>query len=295
MSHVIKVRQKYMEHAEMKQGLLEGVRLGAIHLNSKDLPAMKAFYHQMVGLEIMSETKDEIVLGYGERSIIILHLSPQLPLTAKQEAGLYHSAILFSSRADLARTLKRILLTSLHSYGGSGDHLVSEAFYFLDPEGNGLELYYDRPKDTWKWQNGQVQMDVRFIDAAEYIHRYSHIDEPSARQLGHVHLKVGDIQQAEHFYTKLLGMVVTAKLPEAVFVSADGYHHHFGLNTWQSQGATARGDSLGLGRVDIEVPASAYTQLLQRLTSAKVLYKQNADGISVPDPWNNQLRILVRP
>ncbi|RYF27332.1 MAG: hypothetical protein EOO17_06255 [Chloroflexi bacterium] len=142
------------------------------------------------------------------------------------------------------------------TFTGTGDHLVSEAFYFNDPEGNGLELYYDRPQTSWQWQDGQIKMDTLYIDPVHYINTHASEKSGAQRKLGHVHLKIGDIQSAEEFYVKMLGFDVTARVPGALFISVGGYHHHIGLNTWISKGAAKRTPTLGLSEVTITLDTS---------------------------------------
>ena len=143
------------------------------------------------------------------------------------------------------------------SFTGSADHLVSKALYFDDPEGNGLELYCDRPREQWGWENGHVAMATDPLDPHGFLRE--HLPDPDALDgaaaVGHVHLQVGDITTAQQFYVDTLGFEVTAVFgTQALFVSAGGYHHHLALNTWQSRGAQARWAALGLGEVTIELP-----------------------------------------
>lgn len=255
-----------------------------------DLPRMTAFYHEQVGLDIMEQSAARVLLGRGHIPIIELIAQPKLAYAAPHSAGLFHNAVLFSSRGDLARTVGGIIAETPQLYSGTGDHLVSEAFYFNDPEGNGLELYYDRPAGTWQWENGQVKMATLYIDPLGYIQSYASERSTNDKKIGHIHLKVGDIGQTKQFYVTTLGFDITADLGSALFVSVAGYHHHIGLNTWMSLGAPQRGDSLGLASVEIELHRDTdVAELATRLEDQSLPFTYSAGVLRVCDPWNNIL------
>ncbi len=183
-----------------------------------------------------------------------------LNLPGRGEAGLFHTALLFDTQADLAATVLSAAQFDGSLFTGSSDHLVSEAFYFNDPEGNGIELYFDRPRDTWKWNGDTIAMDTIYLDPNDYLNK--HLNEQAVSELrttragiGHVHLQVGDVPMAEKFYVDTLGFAKTTSFHgQALFVSAGGYHHHMAMNVWNSRGAGPRKDTLGLGEVLITVP-----------------------------------------
>jgi catechol 2,3-dioxygenase len=170
---------------------------------------------------------------------------------------------------------------------------VSEAFYFYDPEGNGIELYYDRDPKTWKWENGTIQMATLYIDPLEYIQRYIVLEEKDTKTaMGHIHLKVGDITVAKQFYVDVLGFEVTAELPSALFVSVDQYHHHIGMNTWESFGAEKRNESLGLASFEFILSEKQDVEKLKdRLQKHAIPFDQEGDTCTFRDPWNTQIRI----
>lgn len=256
-----------------------------------DLVKMTDYYSKSVGLEIIKQTKTQVTLGYNGQVIIRLVAKPSLPFAAPNEAGLFHNAILYESRAELANTLLNMLRTTPELYTGAGDHLVSEAFYFNDPEGNGVEIYYDRPRETWQWQDGMVEMDVLYIDPVQYIKDYS--DEKVSdtnKVIGHIHLKVGNIGKARQFYEGVLGFAVTTSMPGALFVAIGGYHHRIGMNTWLSAGAGPRKKTLGYSNVIITLDSPIdITALIERLDAAKIIYTYKNDVLRVADPWNNDL------
>jgi catechol 2,3-dioxygenase len=167
---------------------------------------------------------------------------------------------------------------------------VSEAFYFNDPEGNGVELYFDRPSETWQWSNGHVAMDTLYIDPVAYINVNASEYNESDKKLGHVHLRVGDISEARRFYVTLLGFDITASFPGALFVSIGGYHHHIGLNTWMSAGAGLRMPSLGLSDIKITLAsADDVSHLAARLEASMYPFQYKQGVVHVADPWGNGL------
>ena len=191
---------------------------------------------------------------------MVLEHAPELRHAAPRQAGLFHTAILFETEADLSAAVYAAATRNPGSFTGSADHLVSKAFYFTDPEGNGVELYWDRDRTEWSWAHGRVEMATLMLDPNRYL--AEHLDESAMAhaherpaKVGHVHLCVGDIPGARRFYVDQLGFETTAELgDQALFVSAGRYHHHMAMNTWTSAGAGRRRLALGLGLVRIELP-----------------------------------------
>lgn len=255
-----------------------------------DLSKMRTFYHEHIGLDILEGTADRIILGRDQTPIIELLSRPKLAFAPPNAAGLFHNAILFSSRGDLARTVGGIITKTPQLYSGTGDHLVSEAFYFNDPEGNGLELYFDRPAETWQWHDGQVKMDTLYIDPIGYIQSHASERASTDKKIGHVHLKVGDVSRARKFYVDTLGFDITADIGSALFVSVAGYHHHIGLNTWMSLGAPQRSETIGMASVAITLGSeSDVTQLASRLERNNISFRYQHGILTTADPWNNTL------
>ncbi len=271
--------------------LTKNIKLGTIELNVFDLRLEKDFYHKIMELDILQEEKNSVTLGLYKNPLITLHHSPHLEKAEENHAGLYHFAILFSSRGDLSRMIHKVATKTPQHFQGTADHLVSEAFYFQDPEGNGIELYYDRDKSLWKKENGQIKMASIFIEPNEYLKKYIALEEKNTEvKMGHFHLKVGDIKKAKEFYVDVLGFDVTAELPGALFVSVGGYHHHFGLNSWQSEGAPARTESLGLNKLQIILSKKGDLESLkERLTGTKEEFKETENGVETEDPWGNRI------
>ena len=280
-----------------------GTSMGAVTLKVADLDAMTAFYRDGIGLSVLSQDGDRVTLGSGEtgsgETSVVLEHSPLLKHAPESAAGLFHTALLFETQPELARALYSIATKYPGAFTGSSDHLVSEALYFDDPEGNGVELYWDRPRDTWKWDGSQVAMATQYLDPNAFLQ--THLTDDSAAQppanttVGHVHLKVGDIPTARKFYSDILGFEVTAEFgPQALFVAAGGYHHHLGMNTWQSRGALDRSPALGLGEVTIQLPtADDLGALRERLTSAGVTTRDDGHMLAFDDPWKNEIAVAI--
>ena len=279
----------------MKQSALtESLAINPSQLAVADLQLMTDFYHKQVGLDILTTTKGTTLLGHNNTGSIELIAKPKLAHAGPREAGLFHNAILFESRGALSRAAGTVITQAPQLFSGTGDHLVSEAFYFNDPENNGLELYFDRPADTWTWHNGQIAMDTLYIDPVNYINSNASERASEGTKLGHVHLRVGDITKARQFYVNLLQFNITTSMPGALFVSVAGYHHHLALNTWLSEGAGVRQPTLGLSRVSITLQTQQdISHLATRLEQAKYPFELTGDGITVADPWNNILHFTA--
>ena len=248
-------------------------RLGAIRLRVGDVERLTRFYEQAIGLQVV-EDGPVTALGVDGQALVELEAAPDAPPRPLHTTGLFHLAILVPSRADLALALRRVAAAGWRLSGAS-DHLVSEALYLSDPEGNGIELYRDRPRDEWPAVGGVLQMDTLPLDLGSLL---SEVDEangddagmPAGTTLGHVHLQVSDLTAAEHFWADALGFDVTVRgYPGALFVSAGGYHHHVGLNTWAGDGAPPPPDgALGLDRFEVVLPdAGAVSDAGERLAA----------------------------
>ncbi|MGO8946984.1 MAG: VOC family protein [Ktedonobacterales bacterium] len=277
-------------------------RVGLLALTISDLDRSISFYTNEFGFAQLQRGDDQATLGAGGVPLLLLKEQPgarPFPHDRYGYTGLYHFAILVPTRADLGRWLAHWLETG-HPLPGQGDHLVSEALYLTDPDGNGIEIYRDRPRDTWTWVNGQVEMatdpvDIRAMLAEAQKEGKSWSGLPAGTRLGHMHLQVGDIKQAVHFYHDTLGFDITAQMPTALFLSAGGYHHHLGMNTWHSKGAgPAPADVAGLRFFTIDFggePARAAT--VSRLAAAGVPHSEVAGDVVLEDPWHNTLVLQV--
>lgn len=210
-----------------------------IELNVRDLDLMTTFYKNILGLSVKSSDDNTTVLSVGTGGhTLTLHLLEDGRQTSPREAGLFHIAFLLPTTEDLANFLYFVAQKNMGI--GAGDHLVSEALYFNDPEGNGIEVYRDRPSSSWEWQNGKVKMDTLEVDSQTLLtHR---TDEgwqgmPAKGMIGHLHLKTHDLDAAYQCYIEQLGFQHVSDFPRALFMSTNHYHHHIAANTWQSNQA----------------------------------------------------------
>ncbi len=283
--------------------LPDATQMGAVTLAVADLDSMLAFYEGAIGLQILAHDRGTAVLGRQGMPVLILDQDGTLSHASARAAGLYHTAFLFESAAELASVVYSVARAYPAQFQGSSDHLVSEAFYFGDPEGNGVELYVDRPRSTWKVADGgEIAMGTLALDPNAYLSAHLTAEGSMAvadtpAKVGHVHLKVGEIETARHFYVDTLGFRVTATLrDQALFVSAGGYHHHLGMNTWESRGATERTPALGLGEVTIALPSDtpdALGALDERLAARHVARAFDGSELIVFDPWRNKVRVTL--
>ncbi|KQZ86275.1 glyoxalase [Microbacterium sp. Root166] len=285
----------------MNEKLAADTAMGAVTLLVGDLDAMTAYYRDVVTLQVLSADGDTVTLGRAGRPIVVLRHEPALRHAGPGSAGLFHTAILFETQAALAAALASVARHAPGTFTGSADHLVSQAFYFTDPEGNGIELYWDRARTEWSWTHGQVEMATLFLDPRAFL--AEHLTEEAATgataqdaaSVGHVHLSVGDVATARAFYVDALGFDATAELGnQALFVSAGGYHHHMAMNVWNSRGAGPRMPALGLGRVDLALPtADSLGELGERLRHRGVEVRDDGRSVSFEDPWANLLVAAV--
>ncbi len=275
-------------------------RMGAVELHVRDMDTMLTFYRDVLALdELPSDGPESFRLGrFGVPSVTLTH-TPHLPEFNRSGAGLFHTAVLFETREALAAAVARAAQSGLARYTGSADHLVSIAFYFDDPEGNGVELYWDRAREDWpRGADGRPLMDTLAIDANGFLETHLTEKEVSSplgvASVGHVHLQVGDIASARDFYVGTVGFQETFDLGSALFVSAGGYHHHVGLNIWNSRGAGPRAASLGLGTMDIVLPdADGLGAMRERVTSRGIAIEDDGRTLTFPDPWGSKVRVTV--
>lgn len=274
--------------------------MGAVTLRVADLDAMIAYYRDAVTLDVLSHEGPVAVLGRGGVAALILQHAPELRHAGPRSAGLFHTAILFESEAALAAAVYSVATRHPGSFTGSSDHLVSKAFYFDDPEHNGVELYWDRDRTQWSWTHGRIEMSTVFLDPNAYLQEHltqESIEQPrlGGASVGHVHLSVGDVATAKEFYVDRLGFETTTTYGgQALFVSAGGYHHHMAMNTWNSRGAGRRQLALGLGQVEIVVPgADDLGALDERLRHAGVTTRDDGRALGFEDPWSNAIRVTA--
>ncbi|MBH0239290.1 VOC family protein [Methylobrevis albus] len=277
---------------------------GPVALNVRDLAGVAAFYQRTLGLAVQAEDKGTVVLGAaGGVPLVTLVEAPAAVAALPRSAGLYHLAILLPGRADLGRWLTH-MAESRTPIDGAADHLVSEAVYLADPEGNGIEVYRDRPRLEWPLKpGGGVRMDNARLDIDGLLglaraEGTPWQGAPAGTRMGHIHLKVTDIPAARDFYVGRLGLDAMETMPSALFVAAGGYHHHLGLNTWHSgRGTPLDPAALGLSHAVIEVPdAAELGRLADDLAAHGVAVARPMPGTAlVRDPSGNRLLFTAGP
>lgn len=283
----------------MASVLHPAAHIGTVTLAVADMSRAVDFYTRVLGLALLDQQGDRAVLGAGGVVLLHVHALRDAQRQPPRTTGLYHAAILLPTRADLGRVLLN-LMHARYPVSGFADHLVSEAVYLDDPDGNGLELYRDRPRETWAWEDGgQVRMASEPLDVAGILAEAGDPDAPfggmpAGTVIGHIHLRVGDIEQAEAFYSGVIGFDVVARWHGALFISAGGYHHHLGLNTWQSRGASRPPENaVGLREFSVVLPDSAAQRaVVDRLDAAGILHQPAGTDFLVDDPWGNTLRLV---
>ncbi|MDP9134960.1 MAG: VOC family protein [Actinomycetota bacterium] len=274
--------------------------VGPVTLTVRDVERMRDFYERVLGLDGLDEGEGRTVLGAGERPLVELVEDRDAPPRPRGATGLFHLALLVPDRAELARSLQRLIETRWPLQGAS-DHLVSEALYVGDPEGNGIEIYRDRPRDEWQRDGGEMRMATLPLDLDDVLAELGSGEGtpgtlPPGTRMGHVHLNVAELAASEAFYAGLLGLDVTARdYPGALFLSAGGYHHHIGLNTWRGEGAPPPPpDALGLRAYELVVPdISTLEDTLTRLREGGAEVELADSSFAARDPSGNRLRLVV--
>ncbi|HEV7595120.1 MAG TPA: VOC family protein [Gemmatimonadaceae bacterium] len=278
--------------------LPESTHLGRVRLQVADLNRSLLFYENVLGLRVINRTADSASLGpHGEdREIVHLRqLSSAKAVPRRGLLGLYHFAILLPDRASLGRFVAH--LSEIGAYAGMSDHFVSEAVYLTDPDGLGIEVYADRPRDAWRYDERQLYMTTNHLDVDDLVK--SARDEPwtgipAGTVLGHVHLYVDDIDKAEAFYHDALGFdKVVWSYPGALFLSAGGYHHHLGTNTWAKGAPAATDADARLLEWEIVVPTKKDAdQAAQHVVAASHPAKAENGEWILTDPWGTSLRLV---
>jgi catechol 2,3-dioxygenase len=272
------------------------LHIGSLALNVRDLDRMAGYYRDMLGLEVIERTPTKAVLGAGGVGFLELDQHPDMKPDDEREAGLYHTAFLMPTRADLARWILHAARTQVPVTGAS-DHTVSEAFYLDDPEGNGVEVYADRNPDGWVWTNDLVKITTDPLDIEAIVREVqpgaSYDGAPAGLRIGHVHLRVGDVDAAERFYRDAIGLEVTRRRGGATFMSSARYHHHVAGNVWHSAGAGARDPRrAGLAWFSLAADAAVRDAVAARLRDGGAALQPMQQGFETADPWGTRLRLL---
>lgn len=271
--------------------------IGKVTLVVHDLERVRTFYEQAIGLHLLSADAVSAALGVGSTTLLELRRDQTAKSRSPRDAGLFHTAFLLPSRSDLGCWTKHAGEKRLPLLGAS-DHGVSEALYLADPEGNGIELYADRPSETWKRTGLGVDMPSDPLDIDNLIESADAQPwqgAPEGLTIGHVHLQVGAISPAEEFYAGALGLDITHRYPGASFYSSGGYHHHIATNIWNSRGAAVRNE-LTTGLADIEIVASdpEILNAVRVRVPAPRLVQNNPSRLSLRDPWGTSITLVPR-
>ncbi|CAM3413976.1 VOC family protein [Brevibacillus invocatus] len=271
--------------------------VGHVRIKVQDLQRSLQYYQEVIGFQILERTDTSAKLTTDGKSSVLSLEQPDnaLPKEGKT-TGLYHFALLLPSRSDLANIVRHFAQLGIRI--GSSDHLVSEALYLSDPDGNGIEIYADRPASVWSWVNGEVQMAVdplNFEDLLAENHQASWTGLPADTVMGHIHLHVSELKKTEEFYTKGLGFEVVNRFgTRALFISTGKYHHHIGLNTWNGVGAPPPpANSVGLESFTLILPSDEVRrQVVSDLKQIGAPVVENGDAWVTTDPSGN--RILLQ-
>jgi catechol 2,3-dioxygenase len=258
------------------------VEIGTVALTVADLDATSAFYRTVIGLQDMGGDGAGRRLGAGGRVLVELRGDRAARRSDPREAGLFHTAFLLPDRRALARWLIHAAGAGVRLQGAS-DHGVSEAIYLADPEGNGIEVYADRPRAVWHDPKGRIRMtsDALDLNALARAADGPWQGAPEGSVVGHVHLQVGDVAEAEAFYAGMLGLAVTAHYPGAAFFGAGGYHHHLAANVWNSRGAEVRAfPATGLAEVELLAEPAELAAIRARVGAGELA-----------DPWGTTIRL----
>jgi catechol 2,3-dioxygenase len=277
------------------------IHIGAVGMIVRDLDRVTAYYRDMLGLTVQEHTRQVAILGVSGVALLELIHRPDALRDDPHEAGLYHTAFLMPTRVDLARWIlhaakDRVPLT------GASDHDVSEAIYLDDPEGNGVEVYSDRPREKWRRDGKLIFQKTDPLDIDAIIHEIdpataTYPSAPEGLRIGHIHLRVGNVARAEAFYCGALGLDVTRRRTGATFLSSGGYHHHMAVNVWHSNGAGIRsGRRAGLNWFAMEInDQPTMDGVKKRLDAAGITIDSIPGGFATTDPWGTCIRFTLAP
>ena len=272
------------------------LRIGRVRLRVRDLDRVSDFYQRVLGLAVIDKSADTLTLGAGPVPLLDLRGDPLASPRDLRDAGLFHTAFLLPTRADLAHWLAHANSLGVTLQGAS-DHIVSEAIYLADPEGNGIEIYADRPVSHWRDAEGQIRMATEQLNIPDLLNagKADWAGFPEGGTIGHVHLQVGDLDAAETFYRDILGFDIASRYPGASFFGSGGYHHHLAGNIWNSRRAGARPKgAAGLDRVEIVVRDLATRDAIFDRAGRAGHHIDKTDQTPVlRDPWGTRIALAV--
>lgn len=272
------------------------VHVADVHLVVRDLERVSDFYQKIIGLEVLEKTASGHILGVDGRPLLTLSTRTDAERAPQTAAGLFHTAFLVPNREELALWLAHAAHNNVQLQGAS-DHLVSEALYLADPEGNGIEIYRDRQPEEWNYhEDGTVDMATLRLNLQELYDsapKATFAKMANETAIGHVHLQVGDVPEAEAFYRDVMGLGLMARYPGASFFGSGKYHHHIAANVWNSRGASTRKANMtGLSGYTLNVTDDAEKQrILAALEKLEIATERQADGIAIRDPWGIGIKL----
>jgi catechol 2,3-dioxygenase len=277
------------------------VHIGAVGMMVRNLDRVTAYYRDVLGMTVQERTRQVATLAVGAVTLLeLIHRPDALP-DDPREAGLYHTAFLMPTRADLARWILHAAKNRV-PFTGASDHDVSEAIYLDDPEGNGVEVYSDRPRENWRRDGKLIFQKTDPLDIDAIICEIdpataTYPSGPAGLRIGHIHLRVGDVTNAEAFYGGAVGLDVTRRRTGAIFLSSGGYHHHVAVNVWHSNGAGIRnGKRTGLDWFTIEInDQPTIDGVKKRLGAAGITIDTIPGGFAATDPWGTSIRFTIAP
>ncbi|SER64641.1 VOC family protein [Psychrobacillus sp. OK032] len=268
-----------------------------VELKVMNLEESLTFYQEVVGFKVLEKQDNKALLtADGKTALLSIEQRPDFEPKQQKTTGLYHFALLLPTRADLGAVLKHFVETNIRV--GAGDHLVSEALYLNDPDGNGIEIYSDRPDTEWKWNGEYVAMDTLQIDAQSILAEGANTKWtglPEGTVMGHIHLHVADIAAAEKFYNAL-GFEVVTPYPGALFMATGKYHHHIGMNTWAGEGAPAAAENVvGLEAYTLVYPSNeVLNTAIENLKSVDAPVTEENGMYITKDPSQNKIKLIVK-
>ncbi len=274
------------------------LHIGGVGLVVRDLDKMLAFYRDVIGLTVQERTEGSARLGAGDATLVELEHRAEAKPDNPREAGLFHTAFLHPTRQDLAQWVAHIARNRVPITGAS-DHAVSEAFYLDDPEGNGVEVYSDRPPEQWQWTGGDLRITTDPLDVDNLLRaadpQADYDGAPSGLRIGHIHLRVGDVDAAQKFYHGPIGLDLVMGGRSAAFMSSGRYHHHVATNVWHSRGAGPRdGDHAGLSWFSFAAnDAGTRDAVADRLRETGAPITATENGFETKNPWRTRVRVVT--
>jgi catechol 2,3-dioxygenase len=279
------------------------INLGPVSLVVGDLDSSLDFYVKCLGLRMKVLDAERVELRSSEQSsdpLLILRHGPKIDTAPADAAGLYHYALVVPNRSSLAATYLSLGKAGV-IFDGHADHLVSEALYLTDPEGNGIEIYADRPRNEWKYdEDGKVQMGTEPLDIDSLLRELTGTPQegltaiPGETRVGHVHLKVTDLGRSIAFYQGMLGLDLMSYWGSAAFLSVGGYHHHIGMNTWESLGGPTRSKGWsGIEFFAMKLPEKRLSEISARLSESPFALSEDSGRLFVSDP--DGIELLIEP